>query len=922
MSAPKKTKLGKTRLDKFYHLAKEQGFRSRAAFKLIQLNKKYDFLSTARATLDLCAAPGSWMQVAAKYMPMSSLVVGIDLDKIKPIKGCIGIEGDITTQKARNDIKKALNSWKVDVCLHDGAPNVGASWILDAYAQAELVLHSLKLATEFLREGGWFVTKIFRSKDYNSLIWAFQQLFKKVEATKPMASRNTSAEIFVVCQGYLDPKYIDPKLLDPRYIFKELEEAAPVVNVFGKQPRRPSRLGYEEGNVTLHKKVDASDFVDAEDPIKQLGMFNQISFSENSKQYEDHPSTTDEIKELCKDLKVCSKGDYKLLLRWRTGLVEYKKELSGEKVKEEEEEEEEEEELTLEEQEFRLDQELSERLKDLKHKQMKDVKKKKHKESQKRAKVQTLRDMGAVQSGEGANLEISEAGLFELDRIKSDQLLDGIADTEAPDFDENEIQDKKREDQIIAEYEDRVNAVYDDADSDKEDAENNYRLRMEEDFDREFEEKLEKSKNKKDKQILAKSQKKKKKEEEEDKRLDQILTTRKVGNERFIPNVSSDPFGSDSENDERIRKEEGSDDDADDSNDSGHDEDEDLDERDFKAPKAKVSKTDKSKSNSLMVQDTVVAPTISKRADRWFAQDLFKENEIVAPKRKSRIDISDSEEEVDTDEEIRNIRASQAKKNKELKNGKKRKNKNDSDSDSDEEDSFGDKYRNNKKKKEKDLGFEEVKQDDIASDLSDMDDDEKAKVLAIGTLIVNNPSLKRDLVDNAYNRYAFNEDTLPTWFTSEESNHNVPTLPVTREEIKEMKTKFKELDARPIKKVAEARARKRMKSAKQADQIKQKASMIADSSEMTAGQKTKAIEGLYKELKGRPKLEKKYVVMRSFMKGKVNRGQKEKGKKVKAVDPRMKKDMKRSKETNRGKGKGKSGYKGKKGPKINDKKKK
>ena len=258
-------------------------------------------------------------------MPANSLIIGVDLAPIKPIPRTITFQSDITTDKCRATIRQHLKTWKADTVLHDGAPNVGTAWVQDAFSQAELALQAMKLATEFLVEGGTFVTKVFRSKDYNALMWVFNQLFNKVEATKPPSSRNVSAEIFVVCRGFKAPKRIDPKFLDSRSVFADLSDPTPnnEARVFNPEKKKRKREGYEEGDYTQFKDAPASDFIQTTDPIAMLGTLNKLSFEQQKNgdialaALNKLPETTLEIRQCCSDLKVLGRKEFRVLLRWR-----------------------------------------------------------------------------------------------------------------------------------------------------------------------------------------------------------------------------------------------------------------------------------------------------------------------------------------------------------------------------------------------------------------------------------------------------------------------------------------------------------------------------------------------------------------------------------------------------------------------------
>ena len=340
----KKTK-SKARLDKYYHLSKEMGYRSRAAFKLIQLNKKYNFLSGATVLIDLCAAPGGWCQVAAKEMPISSIKIGIDLDPIKPIPGVTTFQCDITTEQCRHLIRKEIKHLKADVVLHDGAPNVGGQWAKDSYNQNELVLYSIKLASEFLKEGGWFISKVFRSIDYNSLLYVMKQLFDKVEATKPLASRTQAAEIFVICQGYKNPSYIDPKLLDPKYALKQIDDEDTMKNntinsIKAMFDRKKNRSGYNTDTLFIVKSF--KDFIECSNPFKFLFETNKIKVeTEDCKKYVEIIKNKPKDYELYfDDLQVLGKKEMEELIIWRNK-IRTKLNLSRkENMKEKEEEKE------------------------------------------------------------------------------------------------------------------------------------------------------------------------------------------------------------------------------------------------------------------------------------------------------------------------------------------------------------------------------------------------------------------------------------------------------------------------------------------------------------------------------------------------------------------------------------------------------
>lgn len=211
-------KSSKDKRDLYYRKAKEQGFRARSAFKLLQLDDDFNFLEDAVRVVDLCAAPGSWSQVLSRRLFVEGRdnsdrkIVAVDLQPMSPIDNVITLQADITHPRTLQTITDLFEGEKADFICSDGAPDVIGLHDLDEYVQQQLILSALQLSTCLLRKGGNFVAKIFRGRDIDMLYSQLGYLFDKVVCAKPRSSRGTSLESFIVCLGYNPPVGWEPKL--------------------------------------------------------------------------------------------------------------------------------------------------------------------------------------------------------------------------------------------------------------------------------------------------------------------------------------------------------------------------------------------------------------------------------------------------------------------------------------------------------------------------------------------------------------------------------------------------------------------------------------------------------------------------------------------------------------------------------------
>ncbi|KAG5437820.1 hypothetical protein PCANB_000534 [Pneumocystis canis] len=214
-------KSSKDKRDIYYRLAKEEGWRARSAFKFIQLDEEFGLLKNVKRVIDLCAAPGSWSQVLSKRLIENSdscekpTIVAVDLQSITPIKGVITLKADITHPDTLSKILEVFDNKPADLVICDGAPDVTGLHDLDEYIQGQLLFSALNMVTCILRPGGNFVAKIFRGRDTSFLYAQLKCFFEKVSCAKPLSSRGSSIEAFVVCENFSLPNGYKPDISIP-----------------------------------------------------------------------------------------------------------------------------------------------------------------------------------------------------------------------------------------------------------------------------------------------------------------------------------------------------------------------------------------------------------------------------------------------------------------------------------------------------------------------------------------------------------------------------------------------------------------------------------------------------------------------------------------------------------------------------------
>ena len=195
--------LNKQKKDIYFKKSQAQGYRSRSAFKLIEMNKKFKFLKRSKLLLDLGSSPGGWSQVASKIISKGK-ILAVDIKPMEKIKNVDFINADFSNEQTH---KKIISHFKlkIDVVMSDMAVNTSGNKNLDSYKTGELCLKSMDLASKILNQNGVFLSKFFMGSIFKEIKEKANKYFRNVINYKPLSSKKESNEIYIYCKGVLKP---------------------------------------------------------------------------------------------------------------------------------------------------------------------------------------------------------------------------------------------------------------------------------------------------------------------------------------------------------------------------------------------------------------------------------------------------------------------------------------------------------------------------------------------------------------------------------------------------------------------------------------------------------------------------------------------------------------------------------------------
>jgi len=192
--------------DAYVHRARAEGQRSRAVYKLEQIQQKDRVLESGQWVLDLGAAPGGWSEYASRVVGPQGRVLAVDILPMDAIAGVEFVQGDFTEQQTLDELLALLGDHPVDLVLSDMAPNLSGVASVDQPKSIYLVELALDLARRHLQPAGCFVAKLFQGEGFDRLVRELRESFVEVKLRKPAASSSRSSEIYAVCRGLIRPE--------------------------------------------------------------------------------------------------------------------------------------------------------------------------------------------------------------------------------------------------------------------------------------------------------------------------------------------------------------------------------------------------------------------------------------------------------------------------------------------------------------------------------------------------------------------------------------------------------------------------------------------------------------------------------------------------------------------------------------------